>query len=470
MITLDQLDRWLHAKHETEHLEFKEAKHQYDNTKLIHYCVALANEGGGYFVLGVADKAPRHVVGTNAFLNIGETKSLILRALHIRVEIHELQHADGRVLVFEIPTRAIGQPLHYEGKYLMRAGEELVPMSPDQLRKIFAEGKADFLSLDASKEIDADEVIAALDIQTFFELLKLPLPATRDGTLARLISEKLIYEKSGQYVITNLGALLLAKDMRQFDSLQRKTVRMVKYKGKNKLQTERDLIGQKGYAVGFEGLISTINNQLPMNEVIGQALREEVRMFPELAIRELVANALVHQDFEEAGGSVMVEIFSDRIEITNPGQPLIPTERFVDEYKSRNEKLADLMRRMGICEEKGSGIDKVIFNTELYQLPAPEFRVTPVHTTIVLFAHKEFSEMSPKERVNACYMHCCLKYVSNEKMTNQSLRERFKLDETRTKTTAVSQIISAAVEQKLIKLDDIENASKRYAKYVPIWA
>ncbi len=171
--------------------------------------------------------------------------------------------------------------------------------------------------------------------------------------------------------------------MRQFESLKRKTVRMVKYAGKNKLKTERDVPGQKGYAVGFSGLISYINSQLPVNEIIGQALREEVRMFPELAIRELVANALVHQDFEESGASVMVEIYTDRIEITNPGQPLIPTERFVDEYKSRNERLADLMRRMGICEEKGSGIDKVVFSTEYYQLPAPDFRVTPVHTTVV---------------------------------------------------------------------------------------
>ncbi len=149
---------------------------------------------------------------------------------------------------------------------------------------------------------------------------------------------------------------------------------------------------------------------------------------------------------------------------------MIPTERFVDEYKSRNEKLADLMRRMGICEEKGSGIDKVVFNTEYYQLPAPEFRVTPVHTTVALFAHKEFADMEPRERVNACYMHCCLKYVSNEKMSNQSLRERFKLDDTRAKTSAVSQIITAAVDQNMIKLDDPENASKRYAKYVPFWA
>lgn len=470
MITLEQLNRWLLDVPENEHLEFKEAKQQFDTGKLLKYCVALANEGGGYLVLGVSDKPPRRVVDTQAFLITGDIKARILNALHFRVDIQELQHPDGRVLVFQIPSRPIGQPLHHEGAYLMRAGDELVPMSADQLRRIFSEGKADFLALDASAAIDADAVVAALDIQTFFELLKLPLPASRDGILARLVSEKLIRVESGQYKITNLGALLLAKDMRQFDSLMRKTVRMVKYKGKNKLQTERDLIGQKGYAVGFEALISYINSQLPVNEVIGQALREEVRMFPELAIRELVANALVHQDFEESGGSVMVEIYADRIEITNPGQPLIPTERFVDEYKARNEKLADLMRRMGICEEKGSGIDKVVFNTEYYQLPAPEFRVTPVHTTVALFAHKDFVDMEPKERVNACYMHCCLKYVSNEKMSNQSLRERFKLDDTRAKTSTVSQVITAAVDQNMIKLDDPENASKRYAKYVPFWA
>lgn len=469
MITLEQVDRWLSGAPETEHLEFKEAKQQYDTDKLLKYCVALANEGGGYLVLGVSDKPPRCVVGTKAFPDTGAIKGRILTALQFRVEIEELQHPDGRILVFDIPGRPIGTPRHVNGMYLMRSGEELVPMSPDQLGRIFAEGKADFLALDASAVIDADEVVAALDVQTFFDLIKLPLPATREGVLTRLVSEKLVRPLAGQYVITNLGALLLAKDMRQFASLVRKTVRVIKYRGNNKLQTERDLIGQKGYAVGFESLITYVNGQLPVNEVIGQALREEVRMFPELAIRELVANALVHQDFEATGSSVMIEIYADRIEITNPGQPLIPTERFVDEYSSRNEKLADLMRRLGICEEKGSGIDKVVSSTEYYQLPAPEFRVAPMHTTAVLFAHKEFVDMDAKERVNACYMHCCLKYVSNEKMSNQSLRERFKLDDTRAKVSAVSQIIATAVEQNKIKPDDPESLSKRYVKYVPYW-
>lgn len=470
MSNLEILQHWLAGAPETEHLEFKEAKQQYDTTKLLRYCVALANEGGGHLVLGVSDKPPRRVVGTAAFQNPGQIKAKILEALRIRVEVHELQHPDGRVLVFDIPSRPIGQPLHHEGAYLMRSGEELVPMTQDQLKRIFAEGQPGFLAADASEPLSADEVIALLDVQSFFDLLKIPLPAAREGMIARLLSEALVRAEGTGYRISNLGALLLAKDLHQFVSLRRKAVRVVKYQGKNKLATERDVIGQKGYAAGFEGLISYVNSQLPMNEVIGQALREQVRMFPELAIRELVANALVHQDFDETGGSVMIEIYADRIEITNPGQPLIPTERFVDEYKSRNEKLADLMRRMGICEEKGSGIDKVVFSTEYYQLPAPYVRVSPLHTTVTLYAHKEFADMEPVERMRACYLHCCLKYVSNEKMTNQSLRERFKLEDTRAKSASVSQIIAATVAQGLIKLDDPENASKRYARYVPFWA
>lgn len=471
MITFDILNKWLARSSEDEHLEFKEAKQQYDGTKLLKYCVALANERGGHLVLGVSDKSPRQVVGTAAFSNVGDTKSWIMGKLGFRVEIIELMHQDGRVLVFEIPSRPIGQPCSYEGAYLMRVGEELLPMTPEQLRRIFAEGRPDFLEEVAVSDLDADAVVAALDVQTYFELIKLPLPSSREGIISRLISERLLIpQNDGRFRITNLGAVLLAKDLRQFDSLRRKAVRVVKYKGTNKLHTERDLTDGKGYAVGFEGLISYINSQLPMNEVIGQALRQEVPMFPELAIRELVANALVHQDFQESGASVMIEIYADRIEISNPGQPLIQKERFVDEYKSRNEQLADLMRRMGICEEKGSGIDKVIFSTEYYQLPAPDFRIHPHHTTAMLFAHKDFTDMDAADRVRACYLHCCLKYVGNEKMTNQSLRERFKLEDSRAKTAQVSQIIAATAEQGMIKLDDENSSSKRYAKYVPFWA
>ena len=468
MITLDTLQRWLTAPAENEHLEFKEAKQQYDWQKTLEYCVAMANEGGGFLVLGVADKPPRKVVGTRAFLNLNETKEKLFDKLRLRVEITELAHADGRVLVLDIPSRPKGHPLEIEGSYLARVGESVRPMSGDQLRRIFAEGQMSFLDQPARSGLAADEVVALLDIQTYFDLMRLPFPSNREGILARLTGEGLVRKDADQYAITNLGAVLLAKDLRQFQTLWRKAPRVIVYKGQNKLETVRDQPGSKGYAVGFEGLIGFINSQLPANEVIGQARREEVRMYPEIAVRELVANALIHQDFEESGSSVMIEIYSDRIEITSPGKPLIPRERFVDEYKSRNERLADTMRRLGICEEKSSGIDKVVHATEYFQLPAPDFRIGEHHTGAVLFAHQDFAKMESGDRVWACYLHCCLRYVSNEKMTNQSLRERFQLPDTRAETA--TRIISDAIEAGLVKSDDPDSRSKRYARYIPFWA
>lgn len=466
--TIEELERWLLLPSENEHIEFKEAKSGYDTTKLYRYCVALGNEGGGKLILGVTDKPPRRVVGSQAFLNLEDIKARLLEKLRVRVEIELVTHPQGRILIFHVPPRPIGTPLNLDGVYLMRAGEQLVPMTADQLRRIIDEGKPDFLSQIARSGLAADEVVGLLDTQGYFDLVKLPYPAERGAVLERFESEKLIRMREGVYEITNLGALLFAKDLDAFDGLTRKAPRVIVYSGKSKLATRSDQLIPKGYAVGFETLIRYVNAQLPSNEIIGRALREITRMFPEIAVRELIANALIHQDFTETGTSVVIELYSDRLELTSPGQPFIKPERFIDEYKSRNERFADLMRRLRICEEKGSGIDKVINSVEAFQLPAPDFRVTDTHTVVVLFAHKPFDRMDRNDKVRACYQHCCLKYVMNEKMTNQSLRERFKLSGA--KADQVSRIIRETISAGQIKPDDPDNASKRYIKYVPFWA
>ena len=466
--TITQIDALLAARSEDEHLEFKAAENRYDFEELVDYCVALANEGGGKMVLGVTDKAPRRVVGTQAFDQPERTVAGIHERLHVKVTFDEVAHPGGRVLVFNVPSRPSGQPVHYRGRYLMRAGSELVAMSPDQLRRIMAEGEPDWLSHAALTDCDDDKVVQLLDTQSYFDLLHLPYPVNRTGVLARFESEKLIQRQDGGWTITNLGAMLFAKKLDQFDRLARKAARVIVYEGNNKLKTKSDKPEMKGYAVGFQGLVEYINGLAPSNEVIEQALRREVKMFPEIAVRELVANALIHQDFTESGASVMIELYDDRMEISNPGKPFISPDRFIDEYQSRNERLADLMRRLGICEEKGSGVDKVIQAAEVYQLPAPDFRVGERRTTAILFAHQAIDEMDRNDRIRACYQHCCLRYVMNAKMTNQSLRERFKLPED--KAATVSQIIAATVEAGKIKLADPTQTSTRYRSYVPFWA
>jgi ATP-dependent DNA helicase RecG len=247
----------------------------------------------------------------------------------------------------------------------MRSGEALVPMSEDQLRRIFAEGEPDWLEEYSRTGQSAQRVIDALDTQAFFELLKLPYATERGGVMERLLNERLIDEIDGAFAIRRLGALLLAKRMDEFPDLSRKAPRVVVYTGASKLETRLDQMGLKGYAVGFRGLVGFISAQLPQNEVIEDALRKEVKLIPEIVIRELVANALIHQDFSIGGASVMIEIYSSRVEISNPGEPLVPVERFIDGYQSRNERLAALMRRMGICEEKSSGIDRVVHAAEV---------------------------------------------------------------------------------------------------------
>ena len=243
---------------------------------------------------------------------------------------------------------------------------------------------------------------------------------------------------------------------------------VVLYKDESRVEIVREQEGSKGYAAGFEGLIGFVTNLLPTNEVIGQAFRRQVPMFPELAIRELVANAIIHQDFHLTGTGPMVEIFSHRMEITNPGLPLVQTDRFLDSPpRSRNEALASFMHRIGVCEERGSGVDKVVFQTEFYQLPAPLFETSDDHTRAVLFAHRELKEMDKTDRIRACYLHACLRYVQRDYMTNTTLRERFGIDE---KNSAVaSRLIKEALDAGLIVSYD-KNAGRKYMKYLPGWA
>lgn len=350
----------------------------------------------------------------------------------------------------------------------MRLGEALVPMSEDQLRRIFAEGEPDWLEEHSKTSLEAQQVVELLDTQTFFELLKKPYPTERSAVLDRLSRERLIDELNGAYAIRRLGALLLAKRLDDFPDVARKAPRVIVYTGTSKLETRLDQTWTKGYAVGFQELVRFVMAQLPQNEVIEDALRKEVKLVPEEAIRELVANALIHQDLAMGGASVMVEIYSDRVEISNPGEPVVPVERFIDGYQSRNERLADLMRRMGVCEEKSSGIDRVVQAAEVYQLPAPDFRAAHRRTVVTIYGPRPFEEMDRDDRIRACYQHCALKWVMSERMTNQSLRERFHLPES--KSAVVSQVIAATIEATLIKPDERVGGSRKYARYLPFWA
>ncbi len=246
-----QIDLWRQSRSETQRLEFKEAKTQYDFTKLCRYCVALANEGGGTLLFGIADKPPRQVVGSLAVNDpIGMAEKLF-QAVDFRVDIEAVQHPDGRVVVFHIPSRPRGTAYHLDGQYLMRAGEELVPTSEDRLRAIFDEGKPEWLEEPSRSGLTAQQVIDLLDTQAMFERFESPYPTTQAGVLDKLTAERLIDRQPDGYSIRRMAAVLLARQLADFPDVSRKAARIVLYQGDSKLRTQQDRTWESGYASGF---------------------------------------------------------------------------------------------------------------------------------------------------------------------------------------------------------------------------
>lgn len=466
---------------ETPWLEFK--RNNADPHEIGEYIAALSNSAAlegrssAYMVWGVDDET-HEVVGTTfdpdkEKKGNEELESWLVRLLSPRLHFrfYKINYAGKPVVMMEVP-RAQGKPTGFSGKEMVRIGSNKKSLKDHSeierdLWRIF--DTTPFEELPAASDLNADDALSLLDYSAYFELLDLPLPTDRDGVLKRLEADNMLYrDDAGKWVVTNLGAILFARELQSFKGLSRKAVRLIVYKGKGRLNTVREQEGRKGYASGFEGLIDYLSALLPRNEVIGKALREDVPMYPALAVRELIANALIHQDFAIGGAGPMVEIFDDRLEITNPGEPLVEIERFLDSPpRSRNEALASFMRRVGICEERGSGVDKVVFETEFYQLPPPRWERPDGSLRVVLFSHRELKSMDKQERVHACYLHACLKYVMREQMTNTSLRGRFGIEP---KNSAMaSRVIRDALEAKVIKPYDPEQ-SKKNARYLPHWA
>lgn len=444
--------------------------------KLAHHLSAFANQtDGGFIVFGIDNGNIKGLANHDCTEIIKKLGNIARDSLEPVISLdHSIIKVSGIDLLFIHIPESPDKPVHIRGKtvydsYIRSAGQTRKMSKQEVVRCISQTSHYRFEEELTVKNLTGDEILKKLDYMSYFDLLKRNLPENKNAILDLLSADKLIVKAKNSYHITNLGAILFAKDLKEFETLSRKAVRVIIYEGKNRLKTIKELQGQKGYASGFEGLVKYINDQLPTNEVIEQALRKDVKMYPELAIRELVANALIHQDFYVEGTGPMVEIFSDRVEITNPGRPIINTMRFIDyPPQSRNEILASFLRRINICEERGSGVDKVIFQVEFYQLPAPDFIETENHLKVILYAHRPLSEMDKNDRIRACYQHCCLKYVSGEKMSNQTLRKRFNIADAN--YPMASRIISDTVEAGLIKLLDPESTSRKYAYYVPFWA
>jgi predicted HTH transcriptional regulator len=372
---------------ETEWVEFKE--NNADPQEIGEYISALANaavlagkdrawmiwgvRNGNHKIVGTSFRPRQQRVGNE------ELENWLHRLFQPKIDfrIHEFDYAGFSMVMFEI-FPAPGVPVSFRGEEYLRVGsyKKRLKDFPEKERTLWQSFSA--IRFDegiARRDVDEKQVLELIDFLDCFRLLKLPVPENRQGFLQQLEKEGVIRKSSGhRYDITNVGAILFGHDLDDFPQLSRKSIRIIEYKANDRTQTHREHEVKRGYALGFQDVMTYLDARLETREEIGIAFREVIPDYPPVAVRELVVNALVHQDFSISGTGPMIEIFRNRLEITNPGLPLIDVLRLMDEPpKSRNEQLARMMRRINMMEERGSGIDKAITSVELQQLPPPRF-------------------------------------------------------------------------------------------------
>lgn len=482
---LNQINDLIHRA-ETETVEYKQGNSNPE--RIAQYISALSNsaainhQNNAFMIWGVADDT-NTLTGTNFYPYSAKKGNENLVAWLERVispkinfEFEETtDENDKHFVLLTIPAATIS-PVSASGSRYVRSGSSVKKLVefPNKERLLWqALQSTVFEDEIAQSGLNFSQVDTLLSVDTYFNLLNMPMPSSPEQISGFLIANGILKpEDNDLYSITNLGAIILAKNLNNFPSLRKHAMRVIKYVGVNKVDAESDYTGARGYAVGFQGLLDYVSSKLPKHEAymggkVG-AKRTEVTDYPAIAIRELVANALVHQDFSISGVSPTIEIFANRVVITNPGRPLIDVNRLMDyPPRSRNDKLATLFRNMNFIEERGSGIDKTIYALESQELPAPRMFENGDFFEVTLFSRRSFDQLTSDERISATYLHASLKRLEDGFLTNASLRKRFGLKDK--ESSKASKLITQTLESGWIAKFD-ENTSPKLMKYIPYWA
>ena len=442
--------------------------------RIAQHISAFANmKGGGILVYGVNNDGTCFSITKDEIDKIVQTLGNIAHnnlVYSIPIE-HSILDYEGYSLLFVYIPEQSDKPVHLRGKDIYtsycRSAGQTVKMSRNQVKALIANSQGiTFEEQVAKGELTKEEVLDLLDYKALYRILDKNLPKSEDSIIDRLTDYKLCKQIGDYWTISNLGAVLFSKNLQNFPNLVGHEVVVRKYVGANNRQLEFEQHVTFGYAVGFEWLVDFIMRNTSTEHI--DVKRKEIPTYPRVAIREFVANALVHQDFGITGMPVTIEIFSNRLSVTNAGAPLNDINRLIDlPPQSRNEQLAQMMFTLGVCERRGSGIDRAIAAVEEMFLPPVKFTKGEQHTRVFLYPQKRLKDMTKQEKISACYQHACLVYENGDRINNKSVRERFELS--KNDSSVASRIISDTLESGLIKPADIETASKKYMTYIPYY-
>ena len=467
---------------ETEWAEFK--CNTKDPERTAKYISGLSNSAKlcdkpfAYLVWGIDDSTHK-IVGTSFNYHLSKKGNEELEAWlnheivpKINFKFYDVNMPEGKkVVLLEIPC-AENEPTKFRNQPYIRIGSNLKCLTEykDKEAELWrAFDSTPFELRIAESNVKIEDIGSRLDLVSYFNVVGIPYPGNMEDIADALSKEKFIrHNSAGNWDITNLGALMIAKDLESFDNLNRRPIRVIWYKGNDRLATIKEKVFSKGYIIDYEDIMEYLMTIIPQEEIIEGPLRKSLYGYPEIALRELLANIMVHQALDQRGTNPMVELFSERIEFSNPGAPLIAIDRIIDTVPvSRNENLAGFMHRCGICEERGSGFDKVVDSTCKNCLIAPLVEnQNNQFTKVVLFKKVPFEIITKEDRIRTCYMLACLAYINFSAISNSDVRRTFGLEDNKVKA---SRIIKDTLKANRIKLVD-EKASDKNKRYVPIWA
>ncbi|MGN0097721.1 MAG: ATP-binding protein [Candidatus Methanomethylophilaceae archaeon] len=444
----------------------------------VYYNSALINkEDAAYLIWGVEDET-HNIVGTSFDPNrekVGSEELLFWLRKQISNNLSFFFTpvvVDGFTVVVLTVTPPAFTPATFSNNAYIRDGSNTTLLSklPQMSRRVWDSLNVREFELTPIKmDLDRHELELYLDYASILE--KTGSTVLSDESMIDLMAKNrfIIKQLDGQFSITYVGAILFAKDLRDFDVLMKKTIRLVQYQGTSKSKIVRQIEENGGYATQLTDTMRDLSLLIPTEQVVESGgLMVSRDMFPIDVVRELLANAMMHQDLHDTRMYLTIEVFADRIEVTNPGGMIIDRLRVIDwPSVSRNRYLPACMRMMKMCEEMGSGWDRMVERCEELFLPAPRLETEEAFTRVTLFCERSYTKMSKEDRLWACYLHACSLHKNGKRMTNSTLRSRFGLESK--DTVAMSRLLSSACDEGLIKVYD-EEANTRGKSYIPFWA
>jgi ATP-dependent DNA helicase RecG len=377
LTTPDEL-RDLLAVPEGSRIEFKSAVGGFHFEELVKYCVALANEGGGRMVLGVTDRRPRKIVGTTAFPEPGRAEAGLFERLRLRIAVEEHRQEGKRVLVVRVPGRLPGTAVQYRGTFLMRAGDALVEMTDDQLRRIHAEGGSDF-SAEICPQAGIDDLDpAAINLLRTLWHRKSPGLNIANRSVEQLLSDsELVQNGSLTY-----AALILLGTRSALGRMLGQAEVIFEYRSSEAPgpAAERHEFRQ-GFLPVLDEIWRLVNLRNDLQHFQQRLFVWDVPTFNERVVREALLNAVSHRDYR-SGASVFVRQYPRRIEIVSPGgfPPGITPENVLWQQNPRNRRVAEVLSKCGLVERAGQGFDLIFRECIRQSKPLPDFSRTDDHS------------------------------------------------------------------------------------------